>query len=179
MTPSCGAAGTAGPGQACAGAGTCAPGSICLGGGTAGACAAFCATDADCASEGGICVLTLSNGSGGSIPNEMLCSGSCDPVANTGCVTGMGCQVGVEPTGQMRVFSVCESAGKGVKNGACTTVADCAAKFDCVNTGSQTVCLEYCYVGVTQAGCTTCTPLSAGTAMTPLVLNGKQVGVCQ
>jgi hypothetical protein len=109
----------------------------------------------------------------------MLCSGVCDPTTNSGCPIGTGCQVSVEQAGQMRTFSFCESSGSVGNGGTCTTSSDCSPEFDCVNDGLGNVCLQYCYVGTPMANCATCTPLSAGTAMTPLVLNGKQVGVCQ
>jgi hypothetical protein len=179
-TPSCSMAGAIAVGQACDGPNTCEAGSICLGDGTVGGCTAFCATDGDCAATGGICALQLSDGNGGAIPNENLCSNTCDPVAATGCPVGLGCQVGAEPSGQMRTFTVCESAGAGTQGEVCGTSADCATGFNCVTStdGITTLCLQYCYVGVAQTGCATCTPLSSS-AQTSLVVNGKQVGVCQ
>lgn len=177
-TRSCQKAGTATAGQGCQGIGQCAPGSICLGGGMQGVCTEFCKTDADCTATGGICALQLSDGLGGSIPNENLCSGTCDVTTNAGCaVPGTGCQIGIEQAGQMRTFTLCESSGTKGKKQTCATVADCLPKFDCVNTGTSNVCLQYCYVNGTT--CPICTPLTYGPTMTPIYVGPNQVGVCQ
>jgi hypothetical protein len=173
----CEASGPAPAGQTCA-KGECAPGSLCLGSGATGVCTEFCNGDADCAN--GICALQLSDGNGGSIPDENLCSQNCDPETNAGCVSGATCQVGVEASGAMRTFTICQGAGPGGMNAPCGSVSDCAATFDCVSTGAETVCLQYCYVdGAMPSGCASCTPLTAGNANTPIYLGSKQVGVCQ
>jgi hypothetical protein len=177
-TRTCEKAGTTPAGQGCTGSGQCAAGTICLGGGAADICVQFCATDSDCAATGGICALQLSNGMGGAIPNEMLCSSTCDITTNVGCsVAGTACQIGIETTGQMRTFTYCTSAGTKGKNQACTATTDCLPKFDCINDNGSTICLEYCYVN--SPVCPTCVALQNSTTMMPIFIGANQVGVCQ
>jgi hypothetical protein len=163
-------------GQGCTGQGQCAAGTICLGGGAQDICIKFCATDADC--PGSICALQLSDGMGGAIPNEMLCGTNCDITTNAGCnVAGTGCQIAIEQGGAMRTFTFCTTAGTGGKGAACTTSANCQAKFDCINNGTSTICLQYCYVNAPT--CATCVPLTNSTTMMPIYIGANQVGVCQ
>jgi hypothetical protein len=156
--------------------GKCEPGAICLGTGQ-GLCVAFCATDADCATVGGICALQISDGMGGSIPNEMLCTNSCDLITNVGCsVAGTSCQLGREQSGQMRWFTFCESAGTGGQNAACTSAANCMADFGCV--GTPGVCRQYCNTNNFSAcgglGCS----MLVDQSMMPIIVNGVTLGVC-
>jgi hypothetical protein len=118
---------------------------------------------------------------GGSIPNEMLCSSSCDITTTTGCpVAGAACELGQEQSGQMRFFTFCSTAGTKAKNQPCTMNTDCMATLGCINLGTQTVCAQYCYVNLPPpAGCSICTPLTYGTAMMSIYLGSNQVGVCQ
>jgi hypothetical protein len=172
---SCQASGTDLPGHAC-NVGQCAPGSICLGSGQ-GLCFPFCDTDADCASQGGICALQISDGMGGSIPNETLCTNSCDLITNTGCsVADTSCQLGREQSGQMRWFTFCQSDGTKGQSMSCTSSADCVADFGCV--GTPGTCRQYCNANDFQAcgglGCS----ILMDQNMMPVAVNGVELGVC-
>jgi len=167
----CKAGGTTQTGQPCTTQFQCAAGSLCL-----GVCAKFCDVDADCATQGGICALQLSDGTPtGSIPNVTLCSNACSVTNNSGCTgAGVGCQLGKEQTGQMRFFTFCASAGTGPKGSTCSTSEQCLPTYGCF---SSMMCLQYCYVGGAGACGASCSPLQDA-SMNPIIVNGKTVGVC-
>jgi hypothetical protein len=178
----CQIAGTSVQGQACVGQDQCAAGLLCVGGGATGVCDMFCATDSDCSSLGGICGLTLSDGTPtGTIPNATLCSGNCNPTNAGSCpVPGTGCQVGQEPTGQMRWLTYCGSAGTRGSNKTCTSSSDCLPGYGCLNGGtSSDVCLQYCDASDPSAcGGQLCSPLQDTTTNMPIVVNGIALGAC-
>jgi hypothetical protein len=101
---------------------------------------------------------------------------TCDPTTNSGCPTGTGCQVGSETTGQLRTYTLCETSGTKGKNKTCTDSTSCLPEYDCVDTGTNTVCLEYCYVN--NATCANCVALQNSTTMDPIYIGSNQVGVC-
>jgi len=180
--PACQPAGTGTEGQACAAAGDCAPGLLCLGGGTTGICDQFCTADADCASLGGICALTLSDGTAtGTIPNATLCSNTCNPATGTGCsVPGTGCQVGQESTGQMRWLTFCSGAGTKGSGQTCTSSSDCKPQYGCLNTGNADECVQYCDVNNPScSGATTCGALMDSATSATIVVDGITLGACQ
>lgn len=177
--PACQAAGSLSLGQSCMGAGECAPGLLCVGGSTGGLCDQFCAFDEDCAATGGICGLALSNGMGGSIANADLCSGDCDLTTNSGCpVTGTGCQLGQEQTGQMRWLTYCAVAGTLGQDAMCDpTLDECGPTFGCLNNGVANLCLEYCDAS-NLSSCPTCVALT-DQSQQPIFVGTIEVGVCE
>ncbi len=180
--PACQPAGTGIQGEACAAAGDCAAGLLCLGGGSTGVCDKFCSTDSDCTSLGGICAISLNNGTPtGTVPNATLCSNSCNPTNGSGCtVPGTGCMVGQEATGQMRWLTFCAGAGTAGANTSCTSSSDCLPEYGCLNTGTSDVCLQFC--DVSNPSCTggaTCGALTDSTTMAMIVVDGITLGACQ
>jgi hypothetical protein len=169
----CATAGTASTGQACTGAAGCRAGDLCIDidpVGTTSVCSHFCSSDTGCA--GGLCIVTLDDGSGGTLPGVTLCTHVCDPVTQTGCPTGAFCGIYQETAGAMRILTDCSApAGTGGQGASCFDDTDCRAGFACI-TGS---CLHWCrYPAGT--GCTggyTCYPFT-----TPLIVGGQQYGVC-
>lgn len=161
-------------GAQCAGAGVCQPGSLCVNTGKS-TCMEFCSDDAQCDAPGGLCVITLNDGSGGVIPDATLCSPNCDPITNVGCgVAGMSCQVGVEQTGQMRAFTLCTGSGAGVENAPCTDSGDCAVGFGCFGPAPEK-CLRWCnYLQPSCPGAGFC-----GEVNPPLIIGNTEYGVCQ
>jgi hypothetical protein len=176
----CAVAGSVGAGAVCSAAMPCAPGLACVFlSPTVSTCNVFCSADSQCTAPGGLCLVTLSNGmDGGSIPNVTLCTENCDLLTSTGCAAGLSCQVGQEAAGQMRFFTQCTGAGAGLEGAACTTSADCARDFACVNNGVSNVCLQYCDVNAPACGALTCFQL-VDAAMAPFVIGNMSVGVCQ
>ncbi len=178
---SCLTAGTAGPTQLCGGTNDCAAGLLCVASGSStsspGICETFCETDADCTAPGGLCVVQLSDGSGGAIPDVTLCTDNCNPFTNAGCAAaGTSCQVGQEPTGQMRPLTLCAAAGTLGKGMACDpTNNQCAPTFGCFSTGAQNKCYQYC--DVANPSCATCTGIE-DMALQPVYIGNKQVGIC-
>ncbi len=172
--------GTVGGGQACNGAADCAAGFVCVQISTAAsACSKFCDSDADCAAPGGLCIIQLNDGKGGSIPNVTLCTDNCDVTTNAGCVPGAGCQLGREQTGQMRWLTFCGGTGTKGKNQVCDPMLEeCLPGFGCFSTGTSDICLQYCNVnGSTCPNFGACSPLQDQSGSS-IFIGSIQVGVC-
>ena len=153
----CTTAGANAEGAACTGLGSCTAGNLCVNidraMGATNQCMKFCSSDTQC--SGGICLYTLSDGMGGSLPGVRLCTRNCDPVAQSGCRTGAYCDIFRETAGAMRWFTDCTAPamGSGRQGAACATLADCAAGFTCVDPGDGLLeCMEWCNV-TTGTGC--------------------------
>ena len=173
---SCVPEGSVGWGEICGAGAQCAPGHICVltkdTPPTISTCSKFCASDADCEAPGGLCIITLNDGNGGSIPDVTLCTDNCEPTTNAGCAAGTACQIGTENGGLMRTVTFCAGAGAGTQNTTCADSTECAATYGCF--GGVNACLHWCKVGL--GGCpaaTLCNSLSP-----PLVLGGTEYGAC-
>jgi hypothetical protein len=166
----------------CSGSDQCEAGLLCLASGSSttspGICEKFCDTDSDCTAPGGLCVVQLSNGSGGAIPNVTLCTDNCNVFTSAGCAAqGTSCQLGQEPTGQMRYLTLCGVAGTLGKGAVCDPMnSQCAPTFGCFNTGTEDQCYQYCEVG-NPLSCSTCTAL-LDSSMQPIYIGTQKVGVC-
>lgn len=168
----CIAAGSAAVGQTCMTSDECAAGGLCAQiSSTLATCMKFCSIDSNCTAPGGLCTITLNDGSSGQIPGVTLCSENCDPTTNTGClVSGSACHLGKEPAGQMRYFSRCGGSGAGTQGAACTNDEQCAPTFGCFNSGTKK-CLKYCKVGGAACpGGLTCASIG--------VIGGTEYGAC-
>lgn len=175
-------------GGGCANVNDCAAGMLCVNfsaGTPAQMCSRMCAADTDCAG-GGLCIGQLSDGMGGARTDVRLCTRSCDPIGQSGCVAGLECTLFREAAGAMRLYRDCnESLGtRTARTSAtapytlsmCTNEDDCAPGHACVNLyGMGPECARWCNA-TTGGGC-------AGTEncygfMTPLVVSGIEYGVC-
>jgi hypothetical protein len=171
----CHAAGDVGVGQTCIGIYDCVAGGFCAGvSQTQSYCAQLCDNDATCGNA--ICVIQLVDAQQAPIPGVTLCSDDCDPITSAGCGSGLGCSLGQEPDGQMRIFGVCRGAGAKKQGDACTG-GDCAVGSACFTLNDMAMsmkCLQYCKVGsgVCSAG-TTCKAFP-----TPAIYKGTEYGVC-
>ncbi len=176
---SCSAAGSNAEGAPCTAPTSCTAGNLCInidsGGGSTPVCAHFCSLDSQCG--GGLCVITLSDGSGGSIPGVTLCTRACDPVAQTGCRTGAYCDIFQESAGSMRYFTDCAapSVGSGTQGASCADADDCAAGYACLDPGTGDQCVHWCRVGdgTGCSGLTTCVGFTS-----PVTIGGTEYGVC-
>lgn len=180
----CATSGANTEGSACSGLSSCTPGHLCINidgaGGSTAVCAEFCNVDSDC-DGGGLCIITLDDGSGGSLGGIELCTHPCDPVAQTGCRTGAYCDIFRESAGAMRTFTDCTAppTGSGGQGAACADADDCQSGFACVDpdgTGPDPQqCMHWCRVA-TGSGC------AAGESCfgfsTALVAEGTEYGVC-
>lgn len=180
----CATAGAAAEGATCTGITSCAPGLLCtdISATTTptNVCLRFCATDSDCPGAGSLCVIDLRDGSGGTVSGARLCTRSCDPVAQTGCVSGAACSIGQEPSGAMRLLTHCFApTGSGSQGASCVDDGDCRAGFACIDPDGggflRSECMHWCNVA-TGAGC------SGGTVcygfVTPLLIGSTEYGVC-
>ena len=181
----CATSGANAEGAACSGLSSCTPGHLCINinsaGGSTAVCAEFCNLDSDCGS-GGLCIITLDDGSGGSLAGIKLCTHSCDPVAQTGCRTGAYCDIFRESAGAMRYFTDCTApaTGTGGQGAACTDPDDCQSGFACIDpdgTGGAEPqqCMHWCKVssGTGCSGIESCVGFT-----TPLLVEGTEYGVC-
>jgi hypothetical protein len=143
----CVAAGSTPIGGECTG-NECVPGAICVQTTPSiSTCVKYCSTDSNCTAPGGLCIITLNDGSSGQIPGVTLCTENCDPSTNTGCpVAGTACGLAQESMGQMRLLTRCSDSGSGTQGAACVDDGDCAPTYGCFNAGT-TQCLKYCKVG--------------------------------
>jgi hypothetical protein len=136
-------------------------------------CSHMCATDSGCG--GGLCIYTLDDGTGGTIPGLTLCTHPCDPVNQTGCPAGLFCTIFQEAAGAMRSFTDCTAPpGGGTQYTPCAVEMDCAAGFICIDGGFGPECSHWCrYPGGTCPSGAACTGFTD-----PIVIGGVTYGVC-
>ena len=178
----CATAGTASEGQSCTGTSGCRAGNLCINissGPASNICSRFCNADFECAS-GALCLITLGDGSGGTLPGVTLCTHACDPVRQTGCPAGAGCDIFQESAGAMRTFADCAApVGTRVQGQSCAAASDCAGGYACIDPdgpgGTPQQCMHWCLVasGFGCGGGTTCTGFS-----TAVRVGGIEYGVC-
>lgn len=176
----CTTAGSTAFGATCSGLNSCAPGGICINvarsGTAANMCNRFCNADSDCA--GGLCLYTLDDGTGGSIPGVTICSTPCNAATRAGCPSGTACRIFQESMGAMRYFTDCSAPiGAGGQGSACTGAEDCQAGFGCVGTPGQ--CLQWCTgIGASGSAGGCPTGLFCYGFTTPLTVGSTTYGVC-
>ena len=176
----CAAAGTIPVGQPCDENATCAPGGVCVGySATTNTCAAACNTDEQCDGPGGRCVITLSDGGGGTVPDVLLCSDDCDLVTSQGCTqASTSCQLGITDNNQ--TFTLCAPSGAGAFQSVCTDNSDCAPGLACLPTSANDDrCFQWCRVGgpACDDASLTCTALEVTTGVN-LMIGSETFGVC-
>jgi hypothetical protein len=173
----CATAGAGTEGSACTGSSDCARGLECVNVSAdparpAAQCARYCASDATCVGTGSLCLTTLSDGAGGSIPGVTLCTRACDPIDQTGCASGLSCTVLRETAGAMRGLTDCAGpVGIGTTFSSCEDDTDCAAGYACAG-GS---CTHWCNVA-TDDGCGLF-EICIG-FVDPVVIGGVEYGLC-
>lgn len=179
----CGPGGTQGDGQSC-GTGTtdlCAAGFVCVTASAAtGQCLEFCDADNDCTPPGGICLLELDDGFGGTIPNVKICTPNCNLMTNTGCPAGSGCDLRRESAGLMRWLTLCSDIGTKTQGQACNpSIPDCAASHLCLDLdGFGDKCLHYCNVNAPSCPAGTFCDQLFDSNFLPITLGNVTVGAC-
>lgn len=182
-TRSCVPEGPAVWGTECSAGEDCEAGSLCIlkkdTAPTVSMCSKFCDSDAQCQAPGGLCVFTLNDGSGGTVPGVTLCSDNCDPITNTGCgVSGTSCFLGQEASGQQRFFTYCYGAGSSTQGALCPNGTECAATYGCFNTGVSDQCLKWCNVNAPSCpGATSCQTLTDANGAS-IVIGNITYGAC-
>ncbi len=175
----CVESGTVPVGQPCDDVATCSAGGICVGyAGIQNTCAAFCDDDSQCEPPGGLCVLTLDDGTGTPLPGVALCSENCDLPSSAGCsLGGTACQLGL--TDADKPFTVCGPTGAGIYQTICADTSECAPGFACLpTTNNDDRCFAWCKVGSSCADAAlTCTALEITTGV-PLTIGADTFGVC-
>jgi cysteine-rich repeat protein len=106
-------------------------------------CSRFCLADADCTGTGSRCVIGLLS-AGGNPLNVSVCSNACDPYAQSGCPTGMGCVARSATAGD---YTDCRYMGSKLDGQTCAATTDCLPGSACVGTGGNFTCHPYCIVG--------------------------------
>jgi hypothetical protein len=156
-------------GQACTGSDECVTGTRCVDVGGLARCMRDCTDDGDCVGPGSECAV--------SVGDARVCSGSCHPVAQTGCPTGSTCNVSREAPGSSSFMTLCMApVGTGGQGAACTELSDCARGTVCVDTGAAGLrCLSWCdrATGDGCAGGTSC-----GGFVEPVRIDGREYGLC-
>ena len=168
----CAVAGTRPEGSACTGVSDCAAGLGCVGfTPTVSMCSRICATDTDCGA-GSLCIHTIGDGAGGTVPGLKFCSRACSPAPSAGCPAGLACTLFQETAAPMRVFTDCGGpVGTGTQFAPCTDESDCAAGYGCFDTGAGNECLAWCRVASpTCAGGLSCLGVA--------VVDGVEWGAC-
>lgn len=172
----CALSGTRPEGNGCAGISDCMAGLGCndfSGDSTmpGNMCSRMCGTDADCAA-GALCVHTVLDGAGGTVPGLRFCSRVCTPAPNAGCAPGLACTLQQEAAGAMRIYTDCAGpVGVGRQGTPCVDESDCAAGFGCFNAGFGNECLAWCRVSAPScAGGTSCASVG--------IAGGVEWGAC-
>jgi hypothetical protein len=135
-------------------------------------CSRFCAQDVDCLGIGSRCVDELVDGNDHPI-DVYTCSNACDPYAQSGCPSGMGC-LGFDDGAND--YTDCEYMGGKADGAACAHSIECSEGAQCVTIGGgAAMCEPTCIVG-NSSSC------DAGTCVgftSPLVIGGVEYGACQ
>lgn len=124
----------------------CKDGYTCLGDGVATHtpwCSRFCEVDADCTGTGSRCVIGMQNAAGQPL-NIDVCSNACDPYAQTGCPSGMGCLAATATAGD---YTDCRYMGTKPDGASCTKSTECLAGSVCAFENTVGACRSYCIVG--------------------------------
>jgi hypothetical protein len=173
----CATAGAGAEGTACTSSSSCAPGLDCVNLSVVASrsitqCARYCGTDSDCMGAGSLCLHALDDGMGGAIPGVRICTRACNPVRQTGCATGLMCNVYRESIGSMRFLTDCTGpAGTRTRGQSCTQDIDCAPGLACISSR----CYRWCDVATNEGclGAELCSPLTPRA-----VVGGTEYGVC-
>jgi hypothetical protein len=140
-----GAAGTRKPGEICTDTPDCGAGMICISNGCPNGtevryCENYCKIDADCGANAACDPISCTN-----LPSAFgSCTRPCDPLANTGCATGLHCTV----LSGDQTECLCGAGGKnGVDGSPCEEPADCGPGLLCAHRGGPSLCRPLCRPG--------------------------------
>jgi cysteine-rich repeat protein len=140
-------------------------------------CLRLCLGDLDCSGVGSRCLIQLTDVHGQPLPHH-ACSNACDPVHQTGCPSGMGCDPEYSPDSGPN-YTECLYVAGHADGSLCTDDNQCRVGSVCVtDSGSSTAyCYKSCVVTGGGGGCP-----SGETCMsyaTPLPIGTKEYGFCQ
>jgi hypothetical protein len=168
----------------CAAVGDCDIQYTCLGD---GACHKFCASNGDCGSPRGQCVIQVVDNNNKAIPGAVICSSNCDPLTSAASYCPPNDKCGIFTAtfnGTDHDITDCEAAGAGGQDSSCLIAGSsppngddtkCAAGQMCTTLNNTTFnCRQICKypTGACPIG-TSCIGFS-----TPLTIAGVTYGVC-
>jgi hypothetical protein len=114
---------------------------------TVHACRQFCRVDGDCTQPAvgptmnvAHCLVDVP-----ATTTVKTCTIACDPVAATGCPSGLTCRYGQAPGVGVNEFTDCALIGSGGNGAACAASQDCAPGYVCL--ASQSLCRRVCHAG--------------------------------
>jgi len=135
-----------------------------------GWCTRFCEDDGDCLGEGSRCVVSF-EGTNGILPAQG-CTNACDPEAQTGCPSGMGCIAFESPEGD---YTDCAYMTGYADGHTCSRSTDCQEGSMCAPDYWNTKrCMQTCVVGSNE-----CYPDYCASLPGHLDIGGEEYGVCQ
>ncbi|HVR61359.1 MAG TPA: hypothetical protein VMU50_05635 [Polyangia bacterium] len=143
----------------------CAPGLVCLGEmcGKINRCYRLCSSDAQCGA-GISCSIPVNTQTSVLGFNPKVCDvprQDCDPIAQTGCPSGLTCYL----LNDGNTLCDCPSSSASAEGGSCVLYYDCKASLTCVaSAGSSAACRSICATASsTCAMGTTCKAIGAST----------------
>jgi hypothetical protein len=74
----------------------------------------------------------------------VVCTASCDPSTNAGCLSTEACRVFEENASSTQLSTYCGGVGTKVQGKACTVNSNCKTGFECVSSGSGADCEQLC-----------------------------------
>ncbi len=149
------------------------------------ACRRFCraknayADSHDClGSAGSICYYNVADANNNVFTNLFQCTAACDPVAGTGCISGMKCNLyGIDRSGngQPDLYAT-ECYSTADTNYYCSGGAPCPNGYECFNFGYGPACYRWCSTQNTAV----CDALGMACYAFPeqVIIGGVQYGYC-
>ena len=131
-------------------------------------CSRFCDSDAQCGANAR-CLVGLRDENDDPLP-EKLCTNACNALAQTGCPSGLKCNIFGDGA---QDFSDCGPSGTQLDGQACTSHSECLPGSICL--GNADVCAELCNLG----GANTCAAGQTCRAFAATVIvQGISYGFC-
>jgi hypothetical protein len=150
----------------------CKAGYTCTGDGEATHakwCARFCTVDSNCLGDGSRCISELEHQ--GNPLGQRVCTNACDPIAQTGCPSDMGCLVANHASGD---FSDCFYMEGRPNGAACSFSRECRPGSMCVGNATAT-CTQICR---TNANNTCPSGMTCRSLANPVEIGTSTYGYC-
>jgi hypothetical protein len=170
----CSTAGAINAGGLCTAEADCSKGAMCIGRTTSqGQCMAYCDTGVGCGGGAGSYCVGLIDANQAPIPGAAICTIHCSPSTNTGCPTGLACEI-YQDSNTMDLFTDCHGdVGTVTEGGACDNASGlfCAPSHFC----NEGTCYRWCD---NTSQCTTPATCNTDAFGDPVVIGTTTYGVC-